>query len=332
MGPQVPDPGVGLARRAGIEERELLPVDGRDDVARLVVDRRVGRAADLPRRPQPGGDRGRDRAARRGGGQAVDADVHRGVGEAGDEDEDHERQQQVHGHAGQQDDRAHLEGLVAEAPRVVRLVAVLSLQPNEAADRQPVQGVGGLGALVVGERPRRQADAELMDAHAGQARHHEVAELVDHHERHQDGQHQHHVDGAVGEVAEVHRLHRAREASAEGPDVGIEGEHLVEARQRRAGRPEAVHGRLAPGARCRGSSSDPARNRSTATSSAAMRAAVARGPRSPARRAMASAGKRASSTGSNVRAAASARLTAWRRRRHAARVGQGVLDRETHVG
>ncbi len=82
-----------------------------------------------------------------------------------------------------------------------------------------------------------------------------------------------------------------------------------------------------------GKLSDPARKRLTATSSAAMRAAVARGPARPASRAMARAGKRRLVDRLEGQARRpSSRLDRRGRRRHAARVGQGVLDRETHVG
>ena len=76
----------------------------------------------------------------------------------------------------------------------------------------------------------------------------------------------------------------------------------------------------------------PSRNRATATSSAAMSAAEARGPWRPASRAMRSAGNRASSGARKssrpvaIRSGAAAG-DGWRRG-----IGQGVLDRESHVG
>ena len=81
-----------------------------------------------------------------------------------------------------------------------------------------------------------------------------------------------------------------------------------------------------------GKSRVPSRNRATATSSAAISAAEARGPAMPASRAMRSAGKRASSGARKSSRAGRDEVGRGRRRRPAVGVGQGVLDRESHVG
>ena len=86
------------------------------------------------------------------------------------------------------------------------------------------------------------------------------------------------------------------------------------------------------GAGCSAKSSVPSRNRATATSSAAMSAAVARGPARPASRAMRSAGKRASSGARKSSRPAATRSGGGGRRRAAVGIGQGVLDRKSHVG
>ena len=81
--------------------------------------------------------------------------------------------------------------------------ALLPFQAHEAADGQPVEGVDRVLAAMQDPRARREADAELVDPHAGRPGHREVAELVEHHERDQDDQQQHDVDEAVED-------HRAR--------------------------------------------------------------------------------------------------------------------------
>ena len=85
------------------------------------------------------------------------------------------------------------EPLVDEARGIGRL-ALLPLEPHEAADGQPVEGVDGLLARWRIGRAGREADAELVDPDAGAARDDEVAELVEHHQDHQDGQQQDDVD------------------------------------------------------------------------------------------------------------------------------------------
>ena len=74
-------------------------------------------------------------------------------------------------------------GAPDERARVVVGIAVLALEPDEAADRQPVQGVERLALRAEDLGPRREADPELEDADAGQPGGDEVAELVDDHER-----------------------------------------------------------------------------------------------------------------------------------------------------
>ena len=106
-------------------------------------------------------------------------------GEPGDPEEDHEREQQVHPDAGDQDDQLLPEALHGERARVVG-VAVLAVEADEAADRQPVQGVDRLALRPQDLRARREADPELEDADPEEARHQEVPDLVDHHEAAED--------------------------------------------------------------------------------------------------------------------------------------------------
>ena len=128
---------------------------------------------------------------------------------------------------------------------------------------------------------------------AGPAGHDEVAELVGQHERHDDGQ----QDGDVDE--EVHQAVRPRPdvgPAGPGTDLGVDGLELLERRARRltlkratassTSRAMPVNDRL------------PARNRATATSSAAMSAAVAPGT-GAARRARHGEGREARSSGAS---------------------------------
>ena len=78
-------------------------------------------------------------------------------------------------------------------------------------------------------------------------------------------------------------------------------------------------------------SSVPSRNRATATSSAAISAADARGPRRPASRAIRSAGKRVLVGRPEVEPAGGDEVGRGGRRRAAVGVGQGVLDGKSHV-
>ena len=77
-----------------------------------------------------------------------------------------------------QDDELLPEALHRERARIVG-VAVLALEADEAADRQPVQGVERLALRAQDLRPRREADAELQDADPEEAGQDEVAHLVD---------------------------------------------------------------------------------------------------------------------------------------------------------
>ena len=81
-----------------------------------------------------------------------------------------------------------------------------------------------------------------------------------------------------------------------------------------------------------GKSRLPPRKRATATSSAAISAAVARGPSGPASRAMRSAGKRASSGARKSRRPRRRGPPRAAGERPAIGIGQRVLDRESHVG
>ncbi len=195
--------------------------------------------------------------------------------------------------------QAGAQPLVGEGARVDRL-ALLPLQPHEAADGQPVEGVDRLLAAVEDARAGREADAELVDPHAAAAGHDEVAELVDQHEGTRmasrrtmliepsriSGDHSTGIAGSVG-APPPRRAPPRRGRSA------------PRRRARRCPSPKRSTARLDQ-ARDAREASVPSRKRSTATSSAAMSAAVARGPARPAARAMRRAGKRASSGASKV--------------------------------
>ena len=108
------------------------------------------------------GDRGR--AARL---DLVDRQDPGRVGEGRDREEDRERQGDVHHHPGDEDDQLPGQRRADERARVVRL-AVLALEPDEAADRQPVERVERLALRAEDLRPGREPDPELVDADAGQ--------------------------------------------------------------------------------------------------------------------------------------------------------------------
>ena len=105
----------------------------------------------------------------------------------------------------------------------------------------------------------------------------------------------------------------------------VEIRRLVGGLRRTARRP------LRAGAGCPVKSRLPARNRSTATSSAAISAVVARCPIRPASRAIRSAGNRASSGARKSRRAGRDEVDGGGRRRPAVGVGQGVLDGKSHI-
>ena len=130
----------------------------------------------------------------------------------------------------------------------------------------------------------------------------------------------------AGHAGPPKRVGRERRA-----DLGVERHELVEIGRRPAPAAEPRDGRLEqPGMPAK--SSVPARKRATATSSAAMSAAEARGPSRPASRAIRSAGKRVSSGRAEVEPAGGDEVGGGRRRRPAVRVGQRVLDGKSHVG
>src|SRR5665811_85096 len=187
-----------------------------------------------------------------------------------------------------------------EGARVVG-VAVLALEPHEAADRQPVERVDGLAAVTHDLCSRREADPEFVDADAEEARQHEVAELVDDDERAEDEDEEEdrdrplddrHVSSYAGRSPAVPgALNVARTSRSSATRSSYPGAC-----------PAPIPMRATASSRRRGipgKSSVPARNRATATSSAAISAAVARDPSSPASRAIRSAGKRDSSGARN---------------------------------
>ena len=179
-----------------------------------------------------------------------------GLATDGDREEDRERQDEVHHDAGDEDDHLLRERRADERARIVR-VAVLALEPDEAADRQPVERVERLALRPEDLRPGREPDPELVDADAGQAGDHEVAELVDDDEH---AEHQHEDDDRDRALDD--RAHRAGlmgdPCRAVGrPDLGVEGDQLIEVRclvgtaTRTARRPPRASGR-SPGSRaCR---------------------------------------------------------------------------------
>ena len=134
----------------------------------------------------------------------------------------------VHQHAGDEDPEAHRQRLRRERPRVVRGVAILALELDEPAEGQPVERVHGLALRAQDLGPRREADPELEDAHVGEARGHEMAELVDDHEDAEDQDEQddrddrlrepRHAPAPTGPVAKAART--ARSSSTSSFDVG----------------------------------------------------------------------------------------------------------------
>ncbi len=196
MRPQVCQRRVGKQVR---EDREPSAIDGDDEVARVVIDGRAIRTGvDLHAADEPGrGRRGVHLHARH-------PDVRDGIGEPRDEREDEPRQQEVHDHASEQDHDAGAQPLVGERAWILG-DALLSFQAHEAADGQPVEGVHRVLAAMQDPRARREADPEFVDPHAGRPGHREVAELMEHHERHQDDQQQHDVDEAVKDHHRVTR-------------------------------------------------------------------------------------------------------------------------------
>ena len=147
------------------EELVLVAVDREDRVAR----------------PEPGG------RGRRAGLDLEEPEADERRREPGDQREDQERVSEVHHDAGDEDDQLdgqRSRGRTSAGRRPV--VAVLALELDEAADRQPVQRVERLALRAQDLRPRREADPELEDADAGQAGRDEVAELVDQDEAAED--------------------------------------------------------------------------------------------------------------------------------------------------
>ena len=107
---------------------------------------------------------------------------------------------------------------------------------------QPVEGVEGLALVAQDLGPRREADAELQDAHVGQPGRDEVADLVDDHEDAEDGDEQDDRDDRLddGGHAETPMGPLAKAAA----DLGIEGDQVFDARVRPAVPSEPGHGGL----------------------------------------------------------------------------------------
>ena len=152
-----------------LEVVEALSVD-RDDQVR----RRGDRAVTDPDQA--------DRCGRRSGLRGLEADGRRLTGRPGDGREDHDREERVHRHAGEQDDELDREPGPDERVGIVRF-AVLALEPDEPAKGQPVQCDEGLALRAQDPRPGREPDPEFEDADPGEPRDDEMAELVDDHEQ-----------------------------------------------------------------------------------------------------------------------------------------------------
>ena len=214
-------------------------------------------------------------------------------------------------------------------------VAILAVQPHEAADRQPVQRPERLALRTQDLRARREADPELEDADVEQARpsgsgpsswtstrpprmtmNSTIATSVKQHAVHQ----------ALARAADD----RARRETRGPRDPGRRAH-----RDPGPVRPcvaESRHGVLEEPRDARRSRGVPSRKRATATSSAAMSAAVAHGPSRPGltgdpERREARLVRRA-----EVEPRDADEIRRGGRRRAAIGIGQGVLDRESHVG
>src|SRR5439155_9751329 len=166
-----------------------------------------------------------------------------------------------------------------ERARIVRLVAVLTLELDEPADRQPVERVQRLARRAQDLCARREADPELEDADPGQTGHHEMTELVDQHEAAEDDEEQddrddHPERAGHARAPGVHEVAKARTSVSRAIRASTSGAwsapvpNRSTAAARSAGIP--VNPRVPP------------RNRPTPMSSAAMRAVVARCPIRPA--------------------------------------------------
>ena len=160
-----PSDGAEIPSKTG----KRCPSIGQDEVA--ASRRRSGRARLAGhvrpmarcRRARPA-SRGRARRHGRRRGPFVT-----GSASEGDDREDEPGEQEVDGDARERMRRRVRSALVDEGARVDRF-ALLPFEPHEAADGQPVQRVDRLLAAVEDERARREADAELVDPHAGATR------------------------------------------------------------------------------------------------------------------------------------------------------------------
>ena len=92
---------------------------------------------------------------RRPGDDLADPDADLRLAPQRDAREDHEREQEVHHDAGEQDAELDRQPRAREGARVVGVVAVLALELDEAADRQPVERVQRARRLVSSSRPSR---------------------------------------------------------------------------------------------------------------------------------------------------------------------------------
>ncbi len=141
--------GLARVRREAVDQgdavegAEVLAVDRGEHVAGLDAGRLGGRA----------------------GLHGADLEADRRVAVEREPREDRERQQHVHQHAGDEDPEANRQRLRGERARVVGGIAVLALELDEPAERQPVERVEGLALRAQDLRPRREADPELEDAH-----------------------------------------------------------------------------------------------------------------------------------------------------------------------
>src|SRR5205823_704169 len=196
--------------------------------------------------------------------------------------EDDDREDEVHEDAGGEDDRLRPPRLRGERAGISgALLAdreiVLAEDPHEAAERDPVERVLGLAAPDRGDA-RREAEGELEDLHAQEPRRGEVAELVDRDDQRERRDEQH--EGL--EVREDRQDARHARASAGWSSRRTRSSIRMTSSRVGAGSspaPSSAPRRRTPAIAVKPIS--PARNRATASSSAAERPTMA--PRSPPR-------------------------------------------------
>ena len=76
-------------------------------------------------------------------------------------------------------------------------VGRFALEPDEAPERQRVEGDRRAPQVAERRHAGREADAEFVDGHSRPSRHDEMAELVDDDEDHEHDEHQRDVDQTI---------------------------------------------------------------------------------------------------------------------------------------